>query len=53
MNAGFALIKNETESSGIPEAARHRSDLDLIRPEFRRPSDFAVFALARVFGRIW
>ena len=30
MNAGFAHIKKETASSGIPEAARHRSDLDPI-----------------------
>ena len=40
MNAGFALIKNETASLGIPEAARHRSDLDIIRPEYTRPSGF-------------
>ena len=29
MTAGFALIENETGSSGIPEAARHRSDLHI------------------------
>ena len=40
MNARFALIKNETSSSGIPEAACHRSDLDIIRPEYTRPSGY-------------
>ena len=40
MNALFALIKNETSSSGIPEAAQHHSDLDIIRPEYMRPSGY-------------
>ena len=52
MNARFPAIKNETASSGIPEAARHRSVLDIIIPEYKRPSGFLVFAPARVFGRI-
>ena len=33
-------LKNETASSGIPEDTRHRSDSDIIRPEYRRPSRF-------------
>ena len=36
----FPAIKNETASSGIPEAARHHSDLDLIIPEYTHPSGF-------------
>ena len=34
-------FKNETATSGIPEAARHHSDLDIIRPEYSWPSGFA------------
>ena len=40
MNSQFALIKNKTASLGIPTAALHRSDLDLIIPEYMRPSGF-------------
>ena len=35
---------------GIPEAARHRSDLDIIRPEYKRPSGlFGVCAGACIW----
>ena len=40
MNALFALIKNETASSGIPEATRHCSNSDIIRPGYKRHSGF-------------
>ena len=40
MTRDFPAIKNETASSGIPEADQHRSDLDIIRPEYTRPSGF-------------
>ena len=40
MNTPFAIIKNETSSSGIPEATQHRSDLDIIRPEYTHPSGY-------------
>ena len=40
MNTQFALIENETSSLGIPEAARHRSELDIITPEYTHPSGY-------------
>ena len=52
MSVRFVLIKNKTASSGIPEAARHRSDLDIIDLNTHAPQDFLVFRLFGVFGRI-
>ena len=36
----FPAIINETASSGTSEAVRHRSGLDIIRPEYTHPSGF-------------
>ena len=46
----FPAIKNETASLGIPEAAQHHFDLDLIIPEYKGPFGFFV---VRAGACIW